>query len=325
MTLNSIIYEFKFLKVLIVQFSNILVPELDELSSPFVSSSSVTNKLQKEQLLYTSNTSLPTTSGSSIAFLTPKANSKRAAHQPTIKGDNHHQTNNNNNNNNNLSNMNRVLRSTQSELTLPPILESQVSTPYHGKHAGQSSSSNGPPSANKRNSRIDSGIVADMPGNKANLTVSTNGSEQDYDVKATVKAAKFQGGSNLNENHTLITTIELVEANNQTVTGIMRKSTAAGGSASALNGYGNTSPATQAKLNQNGGNVTARKISIQIPTKSVTKQQLMNSAAAATNETKYVDLCEKLNSLNEVNNNYFLKSSSNNNDKSSNKRPNLDR
>ncbi len=201
--------------------------------------------------------------------------------------------------------MNRVLRTTQSELTLPPILESQVSMPHHNKLNG----SHGAPSANKSNSRIDSGIVADMLGNKTNRTMSTNGSDQDYDViKASLKAAAT------NEN-TVITTIELVEANNQTVTGIMRKNAAA---SSALNSYGKTSPSTQTKLNQNAGNVTARKISIQIPTTSVTKQQLLN----ATNETKYDDFCEKLNTLNEVNNNYFIK---NNNDKASNKRPNLER
>jgi hypothetical protein len=268
------------------------VPELEELTSPFVSHNNTSPSFQKENVSFTTAGITSGVSPSTIAYLNEKANSKQQKHPSIID--------------NNNQSMNKVLRTMQSsELALPPILESQV-VPilHHNKPSGP------PSSANKSNSRVDSGIMVDMqPGgsNKTNWTLSTNGSEQDYDHP---RMAAGRG----NDNGTVITTIELVETaiGHPTVTGIIRKTTSA--HPSTLNTYGRTSPSTQAKLT---AAATPRKISIQIPATTITKQQLKT----AINETKYVDICEKLNSLNEGGtNNYFI----NNGDKS-NKRPAMDR
>ena len=200
----------------------------------------------------------------------------------------------------NTTSMSRVLRTAQSELTLPPIIEFQVvSNSSHNNNNG-----------NKNGSRIDSGIITDETHHgKANLTLSTNGSEKEYDL---INSAKI----NNRHDNTVVTMIELVEASNGSHPALVRKNT----TASTFNSYGQSSPSVQsrrsANYNSNSFINNKRGAALQhqasVNSNSNSNKMTSNNApphVVTVNETKYVDICEKLNTLSDVKNNYFINNS----------------
>lgn len=127
--------------------------------------------------------------------------------------------------NNSLSqnNMNRILRpNQQSELTLPPIIESQVTSNKAANSGGQ---------------RVDSGVATDL---KPAWTLSTQGSDQD-ELDARLGIAG-----------TTEAIIELIESVNTTGAGAMRKNT----TSSTLNSYTAASKTNSSKMASASGSTS---------------------------------------------------------------------
>ncbi len=206
------------------------------------------------------------------------------------------------NSNSNITNtsMNRVMRATHAtqsnDLTLPPIIESQVAN--HQKTLNNSHTNanynNNINNNNNGSSRVDSGIVSDFYNENSHnsnphqnrpstWTLSTNGSEQDYEL------SKDQ----------ILTTIEFIDVNNNNNNNnnTLKKNI----TSSTLNSYGKSSSFSSTNLNQKQKPITTA-----TTTTIITSNNNNKNNNKTTTETNFVDICEKLNTLNEVNNNYFI-------------------
>lgn len=182
----------------------------------------------------------------------------------------------------NLSNRNN--RTNQNEITLPPIVEAQVSTNNMSSsnlstlNTSQVNTSNGL-KKNGSSTRVDSGIAVDYSSDNnaggmsvgGGWTLSPNGSENEADLINPQHTSSVNGGinSSVRNLENVITTLELVENPNS-----LKKNN----TSSTLNSYGKSS-SIQSKLTATTNNTN------QTGNTSSKKNYAFNISAASTNSS----------------------------------------
>ena len=184
----------------------------------------------------------------------------------------------------------RASRASQNELTLPPIVEAQVSNIQNNNNNTQNKKSNS-------NIRVDSGIIHDYNSENggAGWTLSPQGSDNGVDKSNTPN-------SGANYKHTVITTVEIVENPNS-----LKKNA----TSSTLNSYGKSS-SIQSKLTTATTNSSNnKKFNLSATSTSSSAANKPNAQAghltAIASEQDYIESIAKLHSIPDFseNNNLF--------------------
>jgi hypothetical protein len=174
----------------------------------------------------------------------------------------------------------RASRASQNELTLPPIVEAQVSNIQNNNSNAQNKKSNS-------NIRVDSGIIHDYNSENggAGWTLSPQGSDNGVDKSNTPS-------SGANYKHTVITTVEIVENPNS-----LKKNA----TSSTLNSYGKSS-SIQSKLTTATTNSSNnKKFNLSATSTSSSAANKPNAQAghltAIASEQDYIESIAKLHSI----------------------------